>query len=132
MLGTKFKYRVIKRKPLICRPFQALSSLGGGAKNHPTSSESNADAAAEPATNDSPAPAKLSGAALREAEKNLARIERALEKLSAEEAALHAEMAVHDQSDYDGLANLVNRQRDLNEKRDSLEIEWLETSELVG
>lgn len=108
------------------------ASLGGGAKNHPTNSESNADAAAEPATNDSPAPAKLSGAALREAEKNLARIERALEKLSAEEAALHAEMAVHDQSDYDGLANLVNRQRDLNEKRESLEIEWLETSELVG
>jgi ATPase subunit of ABC transporter with duplicated ATPase domains len=108
------------------------ASLGGGAKNHPTNAESNADAAAEPATNDSPAPAKLSGAELREAEKNLARIERALEKLSAEEAALHAEMAVHDQSDYDGLANLVNRQRDLNEKRESLEIEWLETSELVG
>ena len=59
-------------------------------------------------------------------------VERALEKLSVEEAALHAEMAVHDQSDYDGLANLVNRQRDLNEKRESLEIEWLETSELVG
>jgi hypothetical protein len=41
-------------------------------------------------------------------------------------------MAIHNQSDYDGLANLVNRQRDLNEKRESLEIEWLETSELVG
>ena len=108
------------------------ASLGGGAKNHPTNAESNADAVAEPAANDSPAPAKLSGAALRDAEKNLARIERALEKLSAEEAGLHAEMAIHDQSDYDGLANLVNRQRDLNEKRESLEIEWLETSELLG
>ncbi|MFM2184360.1 MAG: hypothetical protein RIS55_8, partial [Actinomycetota bacterium] len=108
------------------------ASLGGGAKNHPTNADSNADAVAEPAANDSPAPAKLSGAALRDAEKNLARIERALEKLSAEEAALHADMAVHDQSDYDGLANLVNRQRDLNEKRESLEIEWLETSELLG
>jgi ATP-binding cassette subfamily F protein uup len=108
------------------------ASLGGGAKNHPTNAESNADAVAEPAANESPAPAKLSGAALRDAEKNLARIERALEKLSAEEAGLHAEMAIHDQSDYDGLANLVNRQRDLNEKRESLEIEWLETSELLG
>jgi ATPase subunit of ABC transporter with duplicated ATPase domains len=108
------------------------ASLGGGAKNHPTNAESNADAVAEPAANDSPAPARLSGAALRDAEKNLARIERALEKLSAEEADLHAEMAIHDQSDYDGLANLVNRQRDLNEKRESLEIEWLETSELLG
>jgi ABC-type multidrug transport system ATPase subunit len=108
------------------------ASLGGGAKNHPTNAESNADAAAEAGPTQTPAPAKLSGAALRDAEKNLARIERALEKLSAEEAALHAEMAIHDQSDYDGLANLVNRQRDLNEKRESLEIEWLETSELVG
>ena len=108
------------------------ASLGGGAKNHPTNAESNADAAAEAGTTQTPAPAKLSGAALRDAEKNLARIERALEKLSAEEASLHAEMAIHDQSDYDGLANLVNRQRDLNEKRESLEIEWLETSELVG
>ena len=108
------------------------ASLGGGAKNHPTNADSNADAVAAPAANHSPAPAKLSGAALRDAEKNLARIERALEKLSAEEAAVHADMAVHDQSDYDGLANLVNRQRDLNEKRESLEIEWLETSELLG
>ncbi len=108
------------------------ASLGGGAKNHPTNAESNADAATELGPTETAAPAKLTGAALRDAEKNLARIERALEKLSAEEAALHAEMAVHDQSDYDGLANLVNRQRDLNEKRESLEIEWLETSELVG
>ena len=108
------------------------ASLGGGAKNHPTNAESNADAAAEPAANESPAPAKLSGAALRDAEKNLARIERALEKLSTEEAALHAEMAVHDQTDYDGLAKFVERQSDLNAKRESLEVEWLETSELVG
>ncbi|MFM5951859.1 MAG: ATP-binding cassette domain-containing protein, partial [Micrococcales bacterium] len=108
------------------------SSLGGGAKNHPTNAESNADAVPEPAVGESSAPAKLSGAALRDAQKNLARIERALEKLSSEEATLHAEMAVHDQSDYEGLANLVARQRDLNEKRESLEIEWLETSELVG
>ena len=108
------------------------ASLGGGAKNHPTNAESNADAAAEPAANESPAPAKLSGAALRDAEKNLARIERALEKLSTEETVLHAEMAVHDQTDYDGLAKFVERQSDLNAKRESLEVEWLETSELVG
>ena len=55
-----------------------------------------------------------------------------MEKLSAEEAGLHADMAVHDQSDYDGLAKLVERQSTLNEKRESLEIEWLETSELLG
>ena len=108
------------------------ASLGGAAKNHPTNAESNEDAAAEPGQTRAAAPAKLSGAALRDAEKNLARVERALEKLSAEEAGLHAEMAVHDQSDYDGLAKFVERQNNLNEKRESLEVEWLETSELLS
>jgi ATP-binding cassette subfamily F protein uup len=108
------------------------ASLGGGAKNHPTNSDNQVDAVPVGTAQANAAPTKLTGAALRDAEKNLARIERALEKLSAEESNLHAEMAIHDQSDYDGLANLVNRQRDLNEKRESLEIEWLETSELVG
>jgi ABC-type multidrug transport system ATPase subunit len=75
--------------------------------------------------------AKLSGAALREAEKNLARIERALEKLATEEAALHQKMAQHDQSDYSGLAKFAQLQAEMNDKRSQLESEWLETSELL-
>ncbi len=71
----------------------------------------------------------LSGAALREAEKNLGRIERALEKLAAEETSLHQSMAAHDQSDYVGLAKFAEKQTELNSKRDELELEWLETSE---
>jgi ATP-binding cassette subfamily F protein uup len=80
------------------------------------------------------APAKnaLSGAELRNAEKNLSRIERALEKLATDEAKLHLEMAEHDQSDYDGLAGLAAKQSELNEKREALEVEWLETSELLA
>jgi ATPase subunit of ABC transporter with duplicated ATPase domains len=74
----------------------------------------------------------LSGAALRDAEKNLARIERALEKLSRDEATVHAQMAEHDQGDFDGLAKLMALQNDLNKKRDDLEAEWLETSEALG
>lgn len=74
----------------------------------------------------------LSGAALRDAEKNLARIERALEKLARDEAAVHAQMAEHDQGDFDGLAKLMALQNDLNQKRDDLEAEWLETSEALG
>ena len=74
----------------------------------------------------------LSGAALRDAEKNLARIERALEKLSRDEATVHAQMAEHDQGDFDGLAKLMALQNDLNQKRDDLEAEWLETSEALG
>jgi ATPase subunit of ABC transporter with duplicated ATPase domains len=75
---------------------------------------------------------KISGAALRDAEKNLSRIERALEKLASEEAKLHAQMAEHDRGDFDGLTKLMNLQRELNQKREELEVEWLETSESIG
>jgi hypothetical protein len=74
---------------------------------------------------------KLSGSALRDAEKNLARIERALEKLSGDEATLHQQMAIHDQADYAGLAEMAEKQAAFNAKRDGLELEWLEASELL-
>ncbi len=74
----------------------------------------------------------LSGAALRDAQKNLARIERALEKIATDEAKLHQQMAAHDQGDYAGLGEFVKVQNDLNAKRDDLELEWLELSELLG
>jgi DNA repair exonuclease SbcCD ATPase subunit len=74
-------------------------------------------------------PAKMTGAALRDAEKNLARIERALEKLAADEATLHEKMAGTDQSDFDALTALITKQNEFNAKRAQLENEWLETSE---
>ena len=77
-------------------------------------------------------PTGLTGAALRDAQKNLARIERALEKLATDEAALHGKMAEHDTNDFDGLSALSAKQSELNKKRDDLEAEWLETSELLG
>jgi hypothetical protein len=77
---------------------------------------------------DSAKPA-LSGSALRDAEKNLGRIERALEKLATDEAKLHEQMAAHDQADYPGLAEMASKQAEYNAKRDQLELEWLETSE---
>ncbi len=76
--------------------------------------------------------AKVTGAALRDAEKNLSRIERALEKLAAEEATLHEKMASHDQNDFDGLAAMAVKQGELNQKRQELENEWLETSEALA
>ena len=75
---------------------------------------------------------KLTGAALRDAEKNLARIERALEKLAGDEASLHTKMAAHDQGDYAGLTALSAQQAELNEKRESLELEWLDISDQLG
>ncbi len=77
-------------------------------------------------------PAGLTGAALRDAQKNLARLERALEKLATDEAALHGKMAEHDTNDFDGLSELSAKQSELNKKRDDLEAEWLETSELLA
>lgn len=74
----------------------------------------------------------LSGAEKRETEKNLSRIERALEKLSNEETDLHAKMASHDQADYEGLSRLAKQQQELNEKRENLELEWLETTEKLS
>ena len=76
--------------------------------------------------------AALSGAEKRDAEKNLSRIERALEKLAAEETELHTRMAAHDQSDYEGLGELAAKQQGLNEKRENLELEWLETTERLS
>ena len=79
-----------------------------------------------------PVSAGLKGAALRDAEKNLARIERALQKLSTDEAEVHAKMGEHSQEDFEGLAKLVKLQNDLNQKREDLEAEWLETSEALA
>ncbi len=79
-----------------------------------------------------PKPAGLSGAALRDAQKNLARIERALEKLGIEEVNLHERMASQDQNDYAALSDLANQQAACNLKREQLEIEWLEASDLLN
>ena len=76
--------------------------------------------------------AGLSGAALRDAQKNLARIERALEKLGVEEVNLHQQMALQDQNDYIALNDLATKQAACNLKREQLETEWLEASDLLN
>lgn len=118
---------------------QQFALLGDGSLRHLTggieqylklrSASLGAKSEAKPQT---VAAAGLSGAALRDAEKNLSRIERALEKLASDEAVLHGKMAEHDQADFDGLAKLVVQQNELNQKRQDLEAEWLETSESIG
>ena len=67
-----------------------------------------------------------------ELEKKLKGIERSLEKVSADEVALHEQMAKSDQGDYEGLAKLAELQAELNLKRDGLELDWLETTEKLG
>lgn len=71
----------------------------------------------------------LSGAERRNLEKELARLERALEKARAEEKALHDQFAQADQTNFELLTNLMQLQRENQELMAELENSWLETSE---
>ncbi len=75
---------------------------------------------------------RLEGAERRDAEKRVKAVERALEKLSGDEVQLHEQMAAHDQSDYAGLAELAAKQNEMNQKRDELELEWLDLTDKLG
>ena len=86
--------------------------------------------AAEPTA---PAPTSPAGvpdaAAQREARKTMARLERQVEKLQAEEQRLHDALAEH-AADYERLADLDRDLRDVVSRREALEEEWLEAAEL--
>jgi ATP-binding cassette subfamily F protein uup len=78
-----------------------------------------------------PTPDGPSAAEVRQARKDLARIERRLERIGAEEEQLHARMA-EVAADYAAVAELDERLRVLNAERVALEEEWLEVAELTG
>ena len=71
----------------------------------------------------------LSGAERRAVQKEVAAIERRLEKVGDQMAALQERMAAHDQSDYEGLRELSDAARVLQSESDSLEERWLELSD---
>jgi ATP-binding cassette subfamily F protein uup len=75
---------------------------------------------------------KLSGAELRNSEKELAAGGRKIEKLNAQIAELHLKMATHDQGDYAGLAALSAELGALQASLATVETRWLELSELLG
>jgi len=75
---------------------------------------------------------KLSGAELRNAEKEFAAGGRKIEKLNGQIAQLHSKMAEHDQSDYEGLGALSAELRELEASLSAVETRWLELSELLG
>ena len=77
-------------------------------------------------------PAALAGAERRQADKELAAAERRLERLSGLIAAKHAELAEHDQSDYEALTRLGGELRELESEVARLEERWLELSEALG
>jgi ATP-binding cassette subfamily F protein uup len=76
------------------------------------------------------ASAPPSGAVLRAARREVARLVRALDKLSTREAQLHEEMAAA-ATDHDRLRALDAELRALGAEREALEAAWLETSETL-
>jgi ABC transport system ATP-binding/permease protein len=71
----------------------------------------------------------LAGADRRAAEKELASIDRRLERLQSQIAEQHERLARHDQSDYVGLGALGDELRALEDAVADLETRWLEVSE---
>lgn len=76
-------------------------------------------------------PVALSGAELRNVEKEIAALDRALAKLAERVNATHVELAEHDQSDHVGITRLTQQLRGLESDVADKEIRWLELSELI-
>ena len=76
------------------------------------------------------AKARVGGADERAARKALARIDKQLERITVQEAALNGEIAAA-ASDYDALAKLSEQLRLLLAEKDTLEAEWLEAAALL-
>ncbi|SMQ68484.1 ABC-F family ATP-binding cassette domain-containing protein [Agreia sp. VKM Ac-1783] len=80
------------------------------------------------------APAKktgLQGAELRNAQKELAAAGRKMEKLSTQIAEMDVAFAKHDQSDYSGLGEMQQKVQALRDQMDTVELRWLELTELL-
>ena len=73
----------------------------------------------------------LSGAELRNAQKESAAIERKMAKLQQEISDVHDSMAQHDSSDFEGLAQLNQKIVAREQEISDLEVRWLELSELL-
>ncbi|WP_203655373.1 ABC-F family ATP-binding cassette domain-containing protein [Demequina activiva] len=74
----------------------------------------------------------LSGAERRSLEKEIASVERRLQRLMRESEAIHADMATHDQGDFEGLARLTAQLREHDAETAELEERWLELGDRLG
>jgi len=72
-----------------------------------------------------------SAAELREAKKDLNRIDRQLSRLAAEEERIHGEMAAR-AADHKAVLTLNNALRAIVDARETLELEWLSVAEIIG
>jgi ATPase subunit of ABC transporter with duplicated ATPase domains len=107
---------------------RALAGRGDGdAAARPGTASTRLGTPAAPATRTP----QLSGAARRDAEKELAATDRRLAKFADQITAKHAEFAAHDQNDYVGLGRLQTELSALESDAAALEERWLELSTLL-
>ena len=116
---------------------QQYAILGGGMRHLPRGVEEYLElqsrAGAAPAAKAAPvAVPKLGGAELRNAQKEIASVERRLQKQMALTEAIHARMAEHDQNDYVGLGAISDELRQVEQDVAALETRWLELTELLS
>jgi ATPase subunit of ABC transporter with duplicated ATPase domains len=72
---------------------------------------------------------KVSGAELRASQKAIQKLERAIEKLEAEEAAVQLDLQSRDPLDHEGLAAAALKANELAAQKALLEAQWMELSE---
>jgi ATPase subunit of ABC transporter with duplicated ATPase domains len=88
-------------------------------------------ASAGPGAGSGSGESRQSPADLREAKKDLNRIDRQLSKLSAQEDRIHVEMAAK-ASDHTAVLQLNTSLRAIVAEREALEREWLDVAEIIG
>ncbi|WP_425450759.1 ABC-F family ATP-binding cassette domain-containing protein [Xylanimonas oleitrophica] len=102
----------------------------GGASSSPAAAvpDGGAPAAGEGAAGSVPAP---SAADVRTAKKEIARIERRLARIADDEKKLHEKIAA-DPTNFEAVAELDGRLRELAAEKEELELAWLEAAEVAG
>ena len=94
--------------------------------------ERSSPAGSQPAASAPASTPGLAGAELRAAQKEVASLERRLEKLERQIASARTALAEHDQGDYVGLGAEMARISALESERDDVETRWFELTELLG
>jgi ATP-binding cassette subfamily F protein uup len=101
------------------------------AKSASPASPSASPSATHEATSPQATP-QLSGAELRNAQKEIGSVERKIAKQQADVLAIHERMAAHDPNDFVGLGELATELARAEGTIADLELRWLELSDLLG
>jgi len=102
----------------------SVSASGASGGSRATASFSGAKVA-------EPAASAQSAAELRDAKKDLNRIDRQLSRISAQEEKIHAQMAAK-AADHTAVLELNTTLRAIVDERETLELEWLSIAEIIG